>query len=99
MFSAEGSVKRWHKIDKGARVEVDPLAGLTLDVGLLGERKARPGESTQLQPRLTTADGLLINTCWRGKHTGGSSFFGPGAEIALLDPKGQELATTHSGFA
>lgn len=97
IFSAEGEAKRWHTVGKDETTRVDPLSGLGLDVGLQSEAGIR-GEFVHLQPRLTTADGLLINSCWRGQHTG-FGHFGPSASIRLVDARGSQLDTAKSGFA
>ena len=97
VFSAEGKAKRWFPVEKGKAVDLDPFAGLTLAVGERSDQ-AVAGEFVHLQPRLTTGDGLLINSCWRGQHTG-FGHFGPGAAITLREPGGDALDTTTSGFA
>ena len=97
VFSAESEAKRWFPVEKGKATDLDPFAGLTLAVG---ERSAKAvaGEFVHLQPRLTTRDGLLINSCWRGQHTG-FGYYGPSAAITLREPGGDALDTTTSGFA
>jgi hypothetical protein len=97
VFSAEGEAKRWFEVGKDQSVQVDAFAGLELDAGCEA-KSAAPGEIVHLRPRLTTADGLLINTCYRGQHTG-FGHGGPSASIELADAAAHKLDAASSGFA
>jgi len=89
----------WYAVEKGGRVAVDPVGALELTTGLEGAGARGPGDDLTVRPRLFTADGLLIVTCYRGTPTTPGGDSGPGAGIALNDRDGRPLATAGSGFA
>ena len=101
VFSDGGSDRppRWHKVEHGGTLTLDPLGKLDFVVGLDGDATYRPGDDVSVQPRLFTEDGLLINTAYRGARQlsplGGSSQ----AELFLGREGERGSATASSGFA
>ncbi len=93
---------KWHKVEKGATVEIDPVGKLTLETGVDEQANGHlAGDDVALQPRLFTGDGLLINTCFRGSPTTPGGHDGQGADIKLrgADTQAQTLAEAASGFS
>jgi hypothetical protein len=90
----------WYKVEPGASVAIDPFGTLELRPGLVDTMKTcKTGDLLQLNPRLFTGDGLLINTVFRGSATVPGSHDGPQAQLALTTTTGQALETASSGFA
>ncbi|HVA50531.1 MAG TPA: hypothetical protein VNH11_29570 [Pirellulales bacterium] len=90
--------KRWYKLEKDAALAIDPLEKFDFSTGpWQTDGKCRPGDDLTFQPKLCTADGLLINTCYRGTHDTGRD--GASATIKLATSDGTLLATAQSGFA
>jgi hypothetical protein len=77
----------WHRVENGQNLVLDPLGKLEFDATL------------EPNPRLYTADGLLIVTCFQGNVANPSSDSGPRAIITLADRTLALLANTTSGFA
>jgi hypothetical protein len=100
VFSDDGgrSGQGWHKVEKGGAVVLDPIGTLDFRPGD-APQTCRAGDGLELQPRLYTGGGLLINTCYRGSPTNLGGEDGPGAEIALISDDGRTLASARSGFA
>jgi hypothetical protein len=93
-----GDAKRWFKLEKDARLAIDPLEAFSFETG--PERtdgKCRPGQDLTFQPKLYTADGLLINTCYRGTHDTGRDSTSASIKLAAAD--GTLLSAAQSGFA
>jgi hypothetical protein len=90
---------RWYKVEQGATVAIDPIGTLEFRTDTGGTEVLRPGEQLKLEPRLFTADGLLIVTCYRGTVASPAGDSSTGAAIALATADGQVLDTAHSGFA
>lgn len=59
----------------------------------------RAGDDLNVQPRLSTGDGLLIVTCYRGTVANPAVDSGTGTAITLATADGRMLSTAHSGFA
>ena len=92
--------QKWYKVEKGTKLEIDPVGRLDLETGANDDAKnLRPGDEIALQPKLYTGDGLLINTCFRGTPTTPGGDEGAGAEIKLVGTADQSLAVANSGFA
>jgi hypothetical protein len=93
-----GDDRRWHELAKDATLSIDPLEKLDFATGAWQtDGKCRPGDDLTFQPKLLTADGLLINTCYRGSHDTGRD--GTSASIQLSTSDGTLLSTAQSGFA
>jgi hypothetical protein len=91
---------RWHKVEKGAAVAIDPVGTLEMETGVESPAKAlRAGDDINLQPKLYTGDGLMINTCFRGTPATPGGHDGAGAEITLTGTGPGSLAVARSGFA
>ena len=102
IFSDNGGTSdhKWHRVEKGSTLEIDPVGKLVLQTSLEDEAKSYPaGDDIPLQPRLYTGDGLLINTCFRGSPTVPGGHDGAAAEITLRASASQSLAVATSGFA
>ncbi len=100
IFSDSGGERpaRWHKVDKGATVSVDPVGKLDFVVGLDDDSRTRcPGDPVELRPGLYTEGGLLINTAYRGANPSSNSRE-CGAEVSLT-ADGRALANAASHFA
>ena len=101
IFSDNGGreSRRWYPLRKDETLAIDPLASFVATVGVPQKSgPTRPGDILTLGPRLFTSDGLLINSCFRGKER---ALFGegPAAKVTLAMPDGTPLASAHSGFA
>jgi hypothetical protein len=91
---------RWHKLEKGAAVVLDPVGTLELETGVENPAASiRAGDDIALQPRLYTGQGLLINACFRGTPSASTGHDGAGAEITLRGAGPAFLAVARSGFA
>ncbi len=68
VFSDQGrrGPPRWHTVAKDDTLVLDPVGALELRTGLDGPAAVKSGGDLEFQPRLYTADGLLIVTCVRG---------------------------------
>jgi hypothetical protein len=90
----------WHRVENGQNLVLDPLGKLEFDATLEpNEKTVKPGQDLRINPRLYTADGLLIVTCFQGNVANPSSDSGPRAIITLADRTLALLANTTSGFA
>lgn len=89
--------KRWYKLARDAELDIAPLEKFDFRTGCQAKNACRPGEQLSVQPQLFTADGLLINTCYRGQHDTGRD--GGGAQISLQNAEGLKLSSALSGFA
>lgn len=89
--------KRWYKLQRDAELDIAPLEKFDFRTGCQAKTTCRPGEQISVQPQLYTADGLLINTCYRGQHDTGRD--GGGANISLLNTEGGKISSALSGFA
>jgi hypothetical protein len=102
IFSDNGGTSdhKWHRVQKGSTLGIDPVGKLVLQTSVEGEEKSfRAGEDIPLQPRLYTGYGLLINTCFRGSPTAPGGHDGAAANITLRASASQALAVATSGFA
>ena len=88
--------KRWYKLERDAELDIAPLEKFDFRTGCT-KNACRPGEQLSVQPQLFTADGLTINTCYRGQHDTGRD--GGGAQISLQNAEGLKLSSALSGFA
>ena len=90
----------WHKVEKGIRLELDPLRGLELKAEIHeppDERK--PGLPVTILPRLFTGDDLLINFGYRGAPTAPGADHETTAHVTLCSSDGTILDATTSGFS
>ena len=90
----------WYKIEKGARLELDPLRGWDLRAEIrepLEERK--PGLPVTIQPWLFTRDELLINYGYRGAPTAPGADHLTTAHVTLRSTTGTILDAMTSGFS
>jgi hypothetical protein len=102
IFSDNGArgEPRWYGVAKDARVAIDPIGALDMQLSLSDRLKtAAAGEDLMLRPRLYTGDGLLINVAYRGTPVSPSAQESLGATITLSTSDGQILGSAHSGFA
>jgi hypothetical protein len=90
-------VKRWYKLERDDELDIAPLEKFDFRTGCQAKTACRPGEQISVQPQLYTADGLLINTCYRGQHDTGRD--GGGANISLENSEGIKISSALSGFA
>jgi hypothetical protein len=95
-----GKGHRWHRLDKGGTLTVDPV-GILEFTAAVGDGKAKisAGETVSVRPALYTGDGLLIERAYRGRFQSGPGDSGCGGKISLRDEKGGSLASAHTGFA
>jgi hypothetical protein len=102
VFSDNGgrAQRVWFKVEKDASRRIEPLAEFEVDTGLpKGTTTCRPDEILTLSPRIYTRDGLLINTCYRGKENTVTSRSGPCGRTMLVGIDGKPVSTASSGFA
>jgi hypothetical protein len=103
IFSDDGGTHdyKWYRVGKNGTVEIDPVGKLELQTGVQEKsRSVTSGDDVDLQPRLYTGGGLLINTCFRGSPTTPGGHDGQGADIKLHgSARGQPLGVACSGFA
>lgn len=93
-----GDARRWRALGKDERLTINPLERFDFSAGAdRPDSRCHPGDDLVFQPRLLTADGLLINTCYRGTHDSGRG--GVTADIRLTAADGTVLSVTQSGFA
>jgi hypothetical protein len=89
----------WFTVAKDAQVVIDPIGRVELATGLGASSSTAAGDEVKVSPQLRVADGLLINTCFRGTPALVASDNGPTAEIALTTADGRPVTGTSSGFA
>ncbi len=91
----------WHKIEKGAALDLDPLRGLELKAEIVDEPfdAHKPGLAVTILPRLYTGDDLLINFGYRGTPAAPGGDHVTTARVALMSRGGTLLDATTSGFA
>jgi hypothetical protein len=103
IFSDDGGKQdyKWYPVEKNCTVEIDPVGLLVLQTGVDSRgNSVSPGDDISLQPKLYTAGGLLINTCFRGSPTTPGGHDGQGADIKLTGATSdQSLGVACSGFA
>lgn len=102
VFSDSGGrdKKRWYKVGAERRLDLDPVGRLEFSADLKRKNAVfRPGDDVDIDPRLYTEDGLLINTCFTGFVNRGYTWGGPEASIELKTAKGKVVDTASSGFA
>ncbi len=101
VFSRSGGERpeRWYEVRAGQEVNVDPIGRFHFDLELR-EGSVRAGQDLTISPRLTTADGLLINSSARGEvEAFQSSDRYNCASVNLLSSSGALLGSHQSGFA
>ena len=82
-------------MNEGKTVEFDPIGKLVWDVA--AEQSSDQGAvSLNLQPRLLTESGLLINLC---RIDGTSSSAGPKCHVSLVGAGDQTIGHSDSGFS
>lgn len=88
---------RWRSVDVGAELAFDPLG--ELDFRLRGQGILAPGGGLTVVCSLVTADGLRINTAYRGREAQSYGAGGLEAIVELVDGSGAVHASARSGFA
>ena len=90
----------WFEVSKDQTARIDPIGKLrfVLDLERGGEAVA-PGERIQVQPRLLTQGGLLINSGRCARTIDSDTDAGNTAELTLRMPDRRVVATAQSGFA
>jgi len=94
--------KHWHQITAGQELTLDPCGPLQLTAeGNDLKRPAQPGRDVVINPRLWTAEGLLITSSDCNEQPMQFSERGPEncAEVALCQTDGTKVAQHTSGFA
>ncbi|MEX2120926.1 MAG: hypothetical protein WD847_15150 [Pirellulales bacterium] len=90
----------WYNVGTGETVELEPLSSFDFQLELADAgTPGKSGGNLRVQPRLFSADGLVINTCYRGQYDQGRYDEHGAARILLSTLDGQTLNTTYSGFA
>jgi hypothetical protein len=91
---------RWHKVEKGAAVTIDPIDTPSFAIKLRDQTSvAKPGDEIFLQPALYTGDGPLIVVAYCGNPVSPALQETLGARIALVTADAAAVATAHSGFS
>jgi hypothetical protein len=95
-FSRNGGIRAidWLQVNEGTTVEFDPIGDLVLDA-VVERSKRNETRDLNVQPRLFTGSGLLINLC---RVDGMSSWSGPRCHVSLTDTGDQPLGQSSSGF-
>jgi len=97
--------KHWHTIAAGQELTLDPCGPLQLTAeGNDLKRTAQPGRDVVVNPRLWTAEGLLITSSDRnekpvqlfGRASAGNEYC---ADVTLCQTDGMKVAQHMSGFA
>lgn len=96
-FSRSDAVRAtdWLQVREGETVEFDPIGDLVLDA-VVERPEGNETASLNVQPRLFTGSGLLINRCQVDRMNPRS---GPRCEVSLTDADGQSLEQSSSGFS
>lgn len=82
-------------VDANDEISLDPFGELRFQLHHDDVGPILPGMTLQVQPRLYTVDGLLINS----STVGGPSSTDHSATVMLRDKQGKLLGTTRTGFA
>lgn len=95
--SGHGAIpaKHWKQVSKGKTLEFDPIGELVMDA-VIETSKEKNSRSLDVQPRLFTGSGLLINLC---RVDGQKYLSGPRCHVSLSDSSGRSVGQTSSGFA
>jgi hypothetical protein len=88
----------WHTIHADQETVADPIGRLRFDVELPETQNVRPGEFVSVNPRLMTADGLVINGSRYGNRLVDRDSNNQ-ATICTMIEKGKVASTCNSGFA
>jgi hypothetical protein len=102
VFAAEGArgEPTWHRVENNGTVTIDPIGELEFTADLDADPTSiASGDDLIVRPRLYTAGGLSIITCYRGNPATLATEDGPGAHVSLSDHSGRLLASARSGFA
>ena len=95
-----GKQSRWHPLDKGAVLSLEPIGTLDFSVSVNdGASACRAGEALSVHPFLYTGDGLLIERAYRGRDANSPFNAGCLSKIILVGEKGNALDSAPSGFA
>ena len=92
---------RWQEVKKDQELTLDPIGKLRFELDIeQSQRVRKPGESIRVQPKLFTADGLLINSCSYGDAEAASRYGNSNhCAVKLVDGKKQVVDVQSSGFA
>ena len=98
--SLESTVEeKWYDLTEHQEAVIDPIGKLRFELELSQKLPAVAGTLIAVQPRLYTADGLLINTCSAGKDTVSSYETSASAMIWFGDRRDRDDPVATSGFA
>jgi hypothetical protein len=92
---------RWHELKKDQELTLDPIGTLHFGLNLdMDARRCKPGDALSVQPRLFTADHLLINSCSVGDaEESGRSNSRKDCAVTLQDANKRVLDAHLTGFA
>jgi RNA polymerase sigma factor (sigma-70 family) len=90
---------RWHRLDPGATLTIDPIGHLDFIAAIGGKREARAGELLGVSPALYTGDGLLIERAYRGGFQSWPSDSGCAGQITLVGQGSRVLDSARTGFS
>jgi hypothetical protein len=91
---------RWYELKKDQELVLDPIGKLRFDLDIdQNSLTPKAGAAVDVQPRLVTADGLLINSCAHGDEVAVPYGGGPVSSLKLYDAKKKLLDTKASGFS
>jgi hypothetical protein len=103
VFSDNGAkgAPKWYKVEKDSTVRIDPIGIPSFELSLRDHAvpRVKGGDDLDVQPMLSTGDGLLINVADRGAPVSPAFQETLGARLALQTTGGHTLANAHSGFA
>ncbi len=85
----------WLTVTEGVAVKFDPIGELVMDAVVERSRRGG-GANLNVQPRLFTGSGLLINLC---QIAGSAACSGPNCSVSLVDAAGASVGHASSGFA
>jgi hypothetical protein len=97
---SDGKLSRWHRLDKGGTVTIDPIGHLDFTAAIgEGKRACRAGQLLFVSPGLYTGDGLSIERAYRGSFQSNGYDTGCAGRIGLVGQKGGTLDSARTGFS
>jgi hypothetical protein len=90
----------WHAVARDAAIALDPIGTPAMEARVDAPPGGhRAGDVLEVQPRLCTGDGLLINSAARGEQASAASDGGPSARV-MVSCRGRAVGEpATSGFA